>query len=594
MAKLIVKEGPSKVMEYELTDEVKVVGRDRTNDIRINHALVSRNHAQFFKQNNGYAIRDLESKNGTFVNNAQLTAGVAHPLKDGDQVRIGPTTFVFSAETAAPSPAGGAPAGAEADGGPSTRVLDPKQLAFDPAKAGGIDELKAAQRQTQILLEVCKAFSVAHDPRSLHQALLQAVNDHLAPQRAFLFRMSENNSSLQQAGQLLAPGENAGQPLMAARLAVAQAIRDKAGVIRTGLMTAEQTGGQAENRVQLAAPLLTETALLGVIYIDAREQVRPYKLPDLRLLVGMAQLAAEFLARSDSKGGPRSGSFSGAALDQMRREAALLGNGAAVAGMRAYAAKAAASNAPLLLFGPPGCGKQHLARLIHLSGPRAAHPFVIVSGPALPKSLTETVLFGQESEEAPPQPGRIEWAEGGTVFIDQLQEVSLAAQERLFLLVSKGQSCRVGSETPRAADVRLVVSTNVDPKEFVGHRLFHQPLIQALGENMYELPGLAARREDVPLLAEHFLERARTKSNRKLRGFSDEALAALSAYEWPGNLHELNLTVQSAVFRGADREITAADLPAHVSAAAATAAQNGSPATGAPAHADAVPAENAG
>jgi DNA-binding NtrC family response regulator len=342
---------------------------------------------------------------------------------------------------------------------------------------------------------------------------------------------------------------------------VAQAIRDKAGVIRSGIMSAEQTGGSAENRLQLAAPLMHEGSLLGVIYIDAREQVRPYRMNELRLLAGMAQLTADFLVRADARSGGGGPAFSGAALDQMRRDAALVGNSAAVGHMRAFAAKAAAGNGPILLHGPPGTGKAHLSRLVHLSGPRAAGPLVVIHGPAMAKSLTEAEIFGQEIEGAAAQIGRVEWAQGGTLFIDQLNEMSSAAQERLFQVISKGQFVRIGSDQMRPADCRVVISSNTDPKEFVGHRLFYQPLVQALGEALFEVPSLAARREDIPMLAEHFLEKARTKADRKLLGFSEPALNALSAYGWPGNLGELSLAVQYAVFHGRGREIVPDDLP---------------------------------
>lgn len=579
MAKLIVREGPSKQTDYELTDEVKVVGRDRTNDVRINHALVSRNHAQFFKSGDGYAIRDLESKNGTFVNNAPLTPGVARPLVPGDQVRIGPTTFEFALDDGeAAAIAAGTGSGAavpvaaapeappadsgEKDAGPATRILELNRPLFEHIKASSsVDDLRVGHRQLWVMLEVTKALAHAADARAVHQALLGAVHDHLSPQRTFLFRMSENNSALVLVGQDLAPGESPGQPLLAARLAVAQSIRDKAGVIRTGMMSAEQTGGGAENRLQLAAPLMNEGNLLGVIYIDAREQVRPYRMNELRLLAGLAQLTADFLARADSRGAGGGPSFSGAALDQMRREAGLIGNSAGVGQMRAFAAKSAAGTAPVLLYGPPGAGKGHLTRLMHLSGARAAGPLVTVHGPAMAKSMTEADIFGQEIEGAAPQIGRVEWAQGGTLFIDQLAEVSLAAQERLFQVISKSQFVRVGSDQMRPVDCRVVVSTNSDPKEFVGHRLFYQPLIQALGEALYEVPSLAARKDDIPALAEHFLEKARTKADRKLLGFSDPALHALSAYNWPGNLGELNLAVHYAVFHGKGREVTPDDLP---------------------------------
>jgi transcriptional regulator with GAF, ATPase, and Fis domain len=605
MAKLIVKEGPSKVMEYELTDEVKVVGRDRTNDIRINHALVSRNHAQFFKYNNTYAVRDLESKNGTFVNNSPLTPGVAHPLKEGDQVRIGPTTFEFvaagvaapagksdgkdasddsgpvpaaavaAASAPAPAAAGGAAAQSAAPADPvsGTQVLEMGRSLFEPAKRGvPAEELLAGQNALCLVIEYARQLVTCTDTAAIHRALLGAVNDWLNPQRAFLFRMSENNSALLPAGQVLAPGENAGQPLQAARLAVAQAIRDKAGVIRASGMTAEQTGGAAETRVQMASPLLHDGALLGVIYLDAKEQARQYRLADLRLLSGLAQVTADFLSRDGARKG--GGGFSAAALEQLRREGAVLGKTPVAAALRAYAAKAAASTAPLLLFGPPGAGKLHLARLVHLLSSRAAGPFVVVPGPALPKSTTEADLFGEEPEGGQPKPGRAEHAEGGTLYIDQLQEISLAAQERLFHLVSKSQVVRVGSETPRNADVRVIVGTNADPKDFVGHRLFHQPLIEELGKSMYELQPLSARREDIPELAEHFLERCRAKGNRKIAGFHDDALAALKRYPWPGNVEELGLAVHYAVFNGTAREILPSDLPPAV--AQTVGAANGS------------------
>jgi transcriptional regulator with GAF, ATPase, and Fis domain len=224
----------------------------------------------------------------------------------------------------------------------------------------------------------------------------------------------------------------------------------------------------------------------------------------------------------------------------------------------------------VVLHGETGTGKEVLARLLHEEGPRRGRRMVRVNCGAIPKDLLESTLFGHErgafTGASQQQKGIFEEADGGTVFLDEIGELPLAAQAALLRVLESGTFCRVGSSREIAVDVRVVAATHRDMEAMVSSGAFRADLYYRLGGEVLEIPPLRARRDEVEPLAMRFLRMANEANGRSIEGFEPEALAAFAAYPWPGNVRELRNTVERAVVVARGASIGLADLPARIQA----------------------------
>jgi two-component system, NtrC family, response regulator HydG len=246
----------------------------------------------------------------------------------------------------------------------------------------------------------------------------------------------------------------------------------------------------------------------------------------------------------------------------------LIGQSPAFRALMETLRQAAASHATVLLVGESGTGKELAARALHELSPRANGPFVAVNCGAIPETLLEAELFGVEkgafTGALARREGRFERAHGGTLFLDEVGELSLSAQVKLLRVLQEGEIERLGGTGPLAVDVRVVSATRRELPREVAESRFREDLYYRLNVVEVRIPPLASRREDVPLLADHFLRRFAAKNAKPLRGFSPEALQAMEDYAWPGNVRELEHAVERAVVLARGEVLEAGDLPESV------------------------------
>ena len=235
------------------------------------------------------------------------------------------------------------------------------------------------------------------------------------------------------------------------------------------------------------------------------------------------------------------------------------------------AKKAATSKATILLLGESGTGKEIFARAIHNWSERRSQPFVAINCVGLSKELLESELFGHEKGSFTGadqlKKGKMELANGGTVFLDEIGDVSQELQTKLLRFLQEREFDRVGGVRPIHVDVRIVAATNRDLDVAVKEGRFREDLYHRLNVVPIMLPPLRARREDIPALAHHFLQRFAKEVKKNLSEISEEALGKLSAYDWPGNVRELANVIERAVVLGQGPEIAPHDLPARIVAA---------------------------
>jgi psp operon transcriptional activator len=243
----------------------------------------------------------------------------------------------------------------------------------------------------------------------------------------------------------------------------------------------------------------------------------------------------------------------------MERDFQFIGQSTAFLDAVERASRAAATGRPVLVIGERGTGKELIAQRLHHLSPRWGEPLVTLNCAALPETLIEAELFGHEAGAftgaTRTRAGRFEEADKGTLFLDELGTLSMAAQERLLRAVEYGEVTRIGSSRPLQVDVRIVGATNADLPRCAAEGRFRADLLDRLSFEVITLPPLRAREGDVPELAEYYGRRMATELGwNRWPGFAPAAMEALEAYAWPGNVRELRNVVERAVYRWDDQE----------------------------------------
>ena len=219
--------------------------------------------------------------------------------------------------------------------------------------------------------------------------------------------------------------------------------------------------------------------------------------------------------------------------------------------------RAAKSSIPILILGESGVGKEVIARAVHGASERSGKPFVAVNCGALPDNLVESILFGHEKGSftgaSDKHLGKFQEASGGTLFLDEIGELPLDMQVKLLRALQEGEIDPVGAKRPVRVDVRILSATNRDLARQVAEGRFREDLYYRLNVFPIEAPSLRERREDIPALVNHFISRFNVEEGRRVTGASNETLALLTAFDWPGNVRQL----ENAVYRA----IVLADAP---------------------------------
>jgi len=250
-------------------------------------------------------------------------------------------------------------------------------------------------------------------------------------------------------------------------------------------------------------------------------------------------------------------------------DTAVVARSGPMAELMALVERLAAATAPVLLEGESGTGKDLVAHLLHYRGPRRDGPFIKVHCPSIPEELMESELLGHEkgafTDARQPKAGKLEMAMGGTLYFDQVQDLSPRLQPKLLRVVEEKAFERLGSNRTISVDVRFLASSNVALREAVARGSFREDLYHRLSVVPLTVPPLRERREDVMPLAERFLERERDRGTTGARRFDAPVGRALRAYHWPGNVRELRSVVErAALLTGGAEVVTSAALPPSV------------------------------
>ena len=246
----------------------------------------------------------------------------------------------------------------------------------------------------------------------------------------------------------------------------------------------------------------------------------------------------------------------------------IIGSSAAMQQVFDVIEKVATSDAPVIIYGESGTGKDLVARAIHLAGGRRHEPYVQFNCAALNESLLESELFGHTKGAFTGayrhRIGRFEAANGGDIFLDEIGDIPLPIQVKLLRVLEAKQFERVGDNTPVSVDVRIISATNKNLQDLIGQKRFREDLFFRINAISISLPPLRERREDIPLLVSVFTQRLLEKSKKKITGLTQTAMERLMAYPWPGNVRELKSSLEYAFILAEQGLIGPSHLPPHI------------------------------
>jgi DNA-binding NtrC family response regulator len=550
MARLELLAGRAQPAAVTLEGEV-VIGRSREVALQILDETASRRHASVRVEGGRTVLVDLGSANGTRLNGQRVERPAA--LFDGDVIEIGSVRLRFvgaegaDRDTAVPTPGGER----------VEEAVDPERA--DPAREGAGDE---AQRRLRLVCDAAAACADAADADEVPATLLSLLVETFKPDRATVALRGPGGKLAVVAAHPTGASLPGSQTLATRVLERGEAVR-----IRDAHAEEPRSAGASlvagRHRSTLAAPLKTAEGVLGLVVVEAVNPDR-YGEADLRALAAVARQAALALrnlrvlstARAEAQ---RASAARGGAAPE------LLGSDPAVAAVREQIARAARADATVLITGETGTGKELVARRLHAEGPRASRPFLALNCAALVEGLLESELFGHEkgafTGAHERREGRLAQAADGTLFLDEVAELTPGLQAKLLRVLSERTFTRVGGQEPLDVRCRLVSATNRDLTREIAAGRFREDLYYRLAVLTITVPPLRERRADVVPLAEAHLERLAAALGRRVPRLSEDAREALTAWRWPGNVRELVNVLERALVLGSGDVLAAADLP---------------------------------
>jgi transcriptional regulator with GAF, ATPase, and Fis domain len=561
-----VLSGPLKESTIPLAEGETTIGRDATNGIAVADPSVSRKHFQLSRHDGRFRIRDLESRNGTLVNGAAVEE---HWLEHGDQIAAGDSTFVFLIEEDDTSAVAGRVEFEGGDSASATTVIHPRDVVYlQPDRLSR--ELPASSRVAQDLNALLKISRIVHAIRDLNDLqgqLLDLIFEVVPAGRgAILLADSEG----QQFNSMFARMRHVGQtPLVRVSRTVARQVLEQ-GIAILGSdvpgsdeLRSVESLAASQVRSLLCVPLTVFKRVIGCIYLDSDRVEKRLDEKHLELVTAIAGISA--VALENARRLDWLQQENDRLTVEISQERSLVGESPRMKEVYQFLKRVAPTDSTVLIEGESGTGKELAARALHRNSTRAEKPFVAINCAAIPETLLESDLFGHErgafTGAGTLKRGRLEVADGGVVFLDEIGELAPTLQVKLLRVLQEREFERVGGTYPIKVDVRIIAATNCNLEQAVRESRFRQDLYYRLAVLKITMPALRERRDDIPMLVRHFVQKHAKRCKVKPRPVSREALACLVNYDWPGNVRELENAIERSLVLGSSDMILPEDLP---------------------------------
>lgn len=601
-AYLIIQQGSRWTDILRLQPEHPVtIGRSSECQIVVKNERVSRKHASIYPQGEGWCVRDLGSRNGTQVNGHSIEG--THELSEGETIEVGGCVITYSKSLAK-----GFPAVVDSPtSGQQTQEVNPTivnrmsnsqwsseglTLPTRPAtSASDTDQSKFFYRLVFDLVTCQSAEAAA-------QVALERLLQRLQLTCGGVVTLDvESNESEAKVGAMavLATRQPAGGTYhRVSDFLVETVAKEKQAVLARNVkddskLSVARASGQREIVSIICAPLRQriddQESVMGLLHVYSAGDERMLTEQDLELTVGVSDnLAIALSVQMENADLAKSLEKTRRRVTQLQEELehshSMVGESAGLKTVKQSIDRAAPTDATVLVRGESGVGKELVARAIHMASHRKDGPLICLNCAALAPTLLESELFGHEkgafTGATERKIGKFEAADGGTLLLDEIGEMSAELQAK-FLRVLEGQPFeRLGGNKPIQTDVRVIAATNRALEEAVEAKEFRADLYYRLRVIEIIVPALRDRVDDVPILVEHFLDQMRHHAGRRLTGIDPRALELLTRHTWPGNVRELRNVIERAIVLGAGSTIEVADLslstigsPSHEPAVAA-------------------------
>jgi Nif-specific regulatory protein len=564
LAELEVIAGPLKGKTIPLDEDEISIGREPSNLVSLLDVSVSRRHCSISRDGEHFKIHDLNSRNSTFVNGVPVTE---RELASGDEIKIGNSVMVFVLPEAEAAKNVSSVEFDKTDTGAGSTIILRKQDARYLRDLEKVKPTGRIVRDLNALLRISKTVNSVRGLAALEKQVLELVLEVSPAERAAILLCDQG---IEEPTSVFGWDRRTGQnhAVQVSRTIVAQVLSEGVAVLCNDLPS-DQTFSGADSvmvrhiRSVLAVPLEVFERILGVIYLDASDPEARFDEDHLQLLTAIGSIAAsaldnarrmEWLEEENRR-----------LQSEMNVEHNMVGESPRMREVYQFINRVASKDSTVLIFGESGTGKELVARAIHRNSGRANKPCVAINCAALADTLLESELFGHEKGSftgaIAQKKGKLEVAEGGTVFLDEIGEMAPLLQAKLLRVLQEREFERVGGTRTIKLDVRLMAATNRDLEEEVKRGRFREDLFYRLNVVSLRMPPLRERREDISLLASYFAAKYAKRANRNVLGISPQARAFLVNYDWPGNVRELENAIERAVVLGSSDLILPEDLP---------------------------------
>ncbi|HYT91035.1 MAG TPA: sigma 54-interacting transcriptional regulator, partial [Gemmataceae bacterium] len=540
------------------------LGRAATNRIVLKDELCSREHAEVYHADGRWRLRDLESLNGTRINGETLDS--EWELSPTDEIHLGKTYLLF-VEDMGQLP--NLPPAASADDGVSikkrlgqTRFLTPDPSDGNEAETAPHDPgpvpRHSLSRDLSLLYRMALDMGSAGSYQDLARVVLDGLLEGVPAEVGAVLTLKEGR-------ELEVTAHRHRDPSIRTYTRVSEFVTNEVIAGKEAILAEDVARDRyLRNRESLTnlgatslicAPVMFGEKILGLIHLYCTDPHKALNAEDLEFTVAVAKQLGTVTHQLQRQASLSAENQSLRA--QLKVESELVGSSSVMKAIEGQIGRVAGTNATVLIRGESGSGKELVARAIHYSSPRKDGPFVCLNCAALTETLLESELFGHEkgafTGATEKKIGKFEAADHGTIFLDEIGEMSVGTQAKLLRVLEGHPYERVGGNTPIRVDVRVVSATNQPLEKNLQEGTFRRDLFYRLQVVEIRVPPLRDRLSDVPVLAEHFLKRFVRETGRKIRGFTEAALKKLETYHWPGNVRELrNVVERACTQRGAD------------------------------------------
>ncbi|HTT19488.1 MAG TPA: sigma 54-interacting transcriptional regulator [Candidatus Sulfotelmatobacter sp.] len=565
-ARLEIVSGPLKGKIVPLVDGEVSIGREPSNNISLLDSLVSRRHCVIRRDGDSFRLLDLDSRNNTFVGGVPVRERLLAP---GDQIRVGNSLLVFQGAGGDSSTAN---FGLQLDVTPApsaATVILRKQdaLYLQPARPEGLPATPRTVRDLNLLLDFSRSLNSVRGLPALQQQALDAVLSAVPADRAAILLTEDGGQGFTSiTGRDRRLGTN--QSIRASQTILNRVLNEDVAVLSSDVESDDayrEAESLIERRVHsvLAVPLEVRGTVLGALYLEASSPGARFDSELLQLVTTLGNLTA--LAIENARYLEKLDGENRRLHEELKIQHSMVGESKAMREVYEFVSRVAGRDSTVLICGESGTGKELVARAVHTNSARKDKPFVAINCAAITETLLESELFGHErgafTGAVSQKKGKLEVAEGGTVFLDEIGELAIPMQAKLLRVLQERELERVGGTRAIKLDVRLIAATNRDLKEASRNGGFRSDLYYRLNVVSLQMPALRERREDIPLLAAFFAAQHGEKVKRRVAGISPEARACLIRYDWPGNVRELENAIERAVVLGSTELILAEDLP---------------------------------